>query len=233
MGNSVSPLWTLGTVMSEATSMIGNRADVSASRASLYANQAAIDVQLAIEPQELDGIAVSSTTSGENKITLPSDFYSVTNVSNLSESPPYLLTKWNVYDVDSALTTSGAPINYVLYNSWLELWPSPDSSYSIQLRYQTRPSVLTATTAVPSFDTRFGIAWMYRTAEYLADSVKDFETATIYRQKYLAALATVPSDLALRQRDRNGSNVRLALNGTTWSRDFDRRLGDGDSEFGP
>jgi len=227
-------LWTLATCMSNATNVIGERYEIPLSRCSHWANVAALDVQQAIDPQQMEAIAVSSTTSGENKITLPTDFYSVVNVSNLSESPPYVLGKWNVSDVDSQLTDRDRPTKYVMYSTWMELWPSPDSSYSIQLRYQARPSVMTTTTAVPSFDTRFGAAWMYRTAEYLADSVKDFETAAIYRQKYLGALATIPSDMALRQRDRNGNTIRLALGGTTARRlDFDQRIGDGDSEFGP
>jgi hypothetical protein len=167
-----------------------------------------------MEPLEVETIAVSSTTSGENKVTLPTDFYAITDVSNLSITPPQLLTKWNVYDVDSAQTALGPPTNYLLFNNWLELWPSPDSSYSIQLRYQARPSVLTTTTATPSFDTRYGICWLYKTAEYLADSVKDYETAGMMRNKYLATLATIPSDLALRQRDRTGQNIRFAVRPT-------------------
>lgn len=226
-------LWTLGTVMSEATAIIGNRGDVSISRASFYANQAAIDVQMAVEPLDLEAIAVSSTTSGENKITLPTDYYAILSVSNLSITPPQPIVKWNIYDVDSANTAQGPPVNYVLYNNWLELWPSPDSSYSIQMRYQARPSVLTTTTATPSFDTRFGMCWLYRTAEYLADSVKDYETASVMRQKFLSTVASIPSDLALRQRDRLGQNIRLATQPQQRTLDFDHSSGWGSSLYGP
>jgi hypothetical protein len=227
-------LWTLGTVMSEATTLIGNRNDIALSRASFYANQAALDINFAVEPQDMEGIAVASTTSGENKISLPSDFYDILAMSNLSISPPQLLTKWNWYDVDSTDTELGTPTNYVSYSSYLQLWPSPDSSYSIQLRYQVRPSVLTDTTAVPSFDTRFGMAWLYKTAEYLADSVKDYETAGMMRNKYLAALATVPSDLALRQRDRTGQNIRFGTRPTKERfLEFDDSVGWPPSIYGP
>lgn len=227
-------LWTLGTVMSEATSIIGSRADIAASRCSLYANQAALDVQLAVEPLDAEGIAVSSTTSGENKITMPSDFFSVIDLSNTSISPPQLLTKWNVYDVDSTVSQLGRPTNYVSYSSYLQLWPSPDSSYSLQLRYQTRPPVLTSTSDAPSFDTRFGMCWLYRTAEYLSDSVKDYETAMVMRQKFLSTLATIPSDLALRQRDREGQNIRFATHPLRERFvEFDQSTGPGASYYGP
>lgn len=202
--------WTLGACISEATSIIGNRADIAASRASFYANQAAIDIQIATEPLDLEGLATSSTTSGENRIALPTDFYSIIDLYNTSITPPQPITKWNTYDIDSAQTATGVPVNYLSFSSYLQLWPSPDSSYSLQLRYQVRPSVMTSLTAIPSFDTRFGMCWLYRTAEFLADSVKDYETALVMRQKFLSTLATIPSDLALRQRDRNGQNIRFS-----------------------
>ena len=188
MGHPLMALWTLGTILSEATQIIGNRSDIATSRVSFYANMAAIDIQIAFEPLDLEGIAFSSTTSGENKIALPTDFYAILDLSNLSITPPQLLTKWNWYDVDSVQTELGTPTNYVSYQSYLQLWPSPDSSYSLQLRYQVRPSVMTDTTAIPSFDTRVGMLWLYKTAEYLADSVKDYETSSMMRNKFLTLL---------------------------------------------
>ena len=227
-------LWTLGVVMSEATSVIGGRADIPQSRASFYANAAAIDVQIAFEPLDLEGIATSSTTSGENRIALPTDFYAVLDLYNTSITPPQALVKWNYYDTDSAQTSLGAPTNYLSFSSYLQLWPSPDSSYSLQLRYQVRPSVMTDTAAIPSFDTRFGMLWLYRTAEYLADSVKDYETALMMRNKFLSLSATMPSDLALRQRDRNGQNIRF---GTRPTRErflnFDESTGFPPGIYGP
>lgn len=211
-------LWTLGACMSEATQLLGSRSDIPVSRASLYANQAALDIHFAVDPQEMEGLAISSTTSGENKITLPPDFYAPLNLSNISMNPPQTLDLWNSQDVDSSWTYLGPPVRFSLYNTYLQLWPSPDSSYSLQLRYQTRPSVLTITTSVPSFDTRFGMAWVYRTAELLADSYVDYEKSAIMRQKYLATISTVPSDGALRQRNREGMRVSMphAVRGNTW-----------------
>jgi len=201
-------LWTLGNVMSFATSAIGNRADIAQSVVSIYANQAAIDVNYAVEPLDVETIAVSSTTSGQNKITLPTDFQAMLSLSNISLAPNQLLTKKNYMDNDSRTTVLGPPTDYVLFDNWLELFPAPDSAYSLQMRYQARPSVLTLTTALPSFDTRFGIAWVYKTAAYCAWHVKDFEVAGLMDQKYITELARIPSDLALRQRDRTGQNIK-------------------------
>lgn len=200
-------LFSLGVLMSEATSSLGGRLDITQSRASLYANQALQWLWNSVEHDLSEAIAVSSTTSGENKITLPTDFQELVNLSNLSSVPPYPLSKWNADDIDSSYTYVSRPTQYVLFNNWIELWPSPDSSYSIQMRYKTRPSVLTATVAVPSFSTKYDMAWLYKTCEYLADATRDYESAVVMRQKCLSELASVPSDLALRQRAREGMRL--------------------------
>src|SRR5881296_735722 len=141
--------------------MIGNVLNLSQSRASLYANAALRFIWETVEHDKREALAVSSTTSGENRIMLPTDFEEMTNISNMSSTPPYPLTQWQVDDIDSNHTYLGVPHNYVLYNDWLELWPSPDSSYSIQLRYKTKPSILTTTTATASLGTRYDMAWLY------------------------------------------------------------------------
>ena len=203
-------LFNLGTILSEVTAMLGNRADITQSRASLYANKAHQFIwDTAPTHDRSEGLAISSTTSGENKITLPPDFAEVINISNLSSSPPYPLSKWNSDDIDSSHTYLGAPRNFVRYGTWLELWPSPDSAYSIQLRYRTLPSTLTGLTQTASFATRYDMAWLYKTAEYLADGVRDYEAANLYRQKFLSEMVTQPSDLALKQRSREGMRISI------------------------
>ena len=201
--------FTLSTILSEGTSLIGNRTDLTQSRASLYANRALGFIWDTVEHDKSEAIAVSSTTSSENRVTLPSDFQELTALSNTSAVPPTVLTKWNIEDIDSGSTTGGTPTNYVQYNDWLELWPVPDSQYSLQLRYKTKPSILTALTATSSFATRYDMAWLYKSSELFADALKDWETAGVMRQRFISEMASVPSDLALRQRAREGMALRI------------------------
>src|SRR5438876_201624 len=109
-------LFTLGGLVSEATALLGNRLDVSLSRASLYANQAHVFIwNTAPTHDRSEGIAISSTTSGENKITLPPDLQELTTISNISSVPPYPLLQWQPADIDSNHTYLGVPTNYVRY----------------------------------------------------------------------------------------------------------------------
>lgn len=200
---------TLGTVMSEATAMLGNRTDVAQSRVSFYANQAAAFIWRVENHDLAEQIAVSSTTSGENKITLPSDYEQLINISNLSQTPPQLLKPWNTDDVDSDWTYLGEPTNYVLYSNHIQFWPSPDSSYSLQIRYRSKYATVAATGNTFSIGTRYDMAHLYLTASYVADSVYDRENAAVMYQKYSSCMVTMPSDLAMRQRAREGMRISM------------------------
>jgi hypothetical protein len=217
-------MYTLGQVMSNATQMLGNRSDVAESLASFWANEGAAQVFKSQFHEAQESIAVSSTTSGENRITMPTDFYELINVSDLSLAQPSLLRPLLPDQVDSASTEIGRPTRFVEYSTWLELWPVPDSTYSVQMRYRARQSVMTTTTAVPSFDTRYGLAWTYKTTELLADVLLDHERASLYRSKYISEMAATPNDFALRQRSaREGQRFSMLSQGVTRFLDFDKR----------
>lgn len=188
--------------MSEMTAQLGNRLDVSLSKTSFYANEGCRQVWDSEQHARAEGLAVSSTTSGENRIDLPSDFQALLNVSNLSSSPPFVLRPANVNEIDSLTTTPGLPQRYLQYATWLELYPSPDSSYSFQMRYQKQWSDMTITTSQPSLATRYHYAGMLKGLELLAESVLDAATATRAAQRYVGYMSSTPNDFALRQRQR-------------------------------
>lgn len=213
-------LFTLGNVMSNATAMIGARADLALSTASFLANQAYREVWEALPHDLQESLAISSTTSGEDKITLPSDFGEVINISNTSRVPPVLLSQVNVDTIDSDDTTLGEPETYALYSSWLELHPSPDSAYSIQLRYRAEPSVLTTTTATSSIATRFEYGWLLKTAELFCDHLNDFEQGILWRSKYGAYMAGQRNDLAKRQANREGMKINFLTRPRTASSNY-------------
>jgi len=196
------PSWTLGNIVSNATMALGNRSDIALSTASFWANEAQREVWDAMPSDLQEGIAVSSTTSGEDKITLPSDFQEILHLSNLSQSPNVPLEHMNVENADSWYTDLGTPTHYMQYSNWLELRPVPDSAYSLQLRYRKQLSDMTALTAVPSVATRFRQAVFIKTKELLAtNAIRSPELAAEARGEYIAFMSKTPSDRALRQRE--------------------------------
>jgi hypothetical protein len=206
------PSWTLANLISQATAALGNRLDITLSTASFLMNEAHRQVYDAVDMESAEALAVSSTTSGEGKITLPTDFREIINLSNLSASPPDVLTQIEPDKFDSRDTVGGVPTKYVQYSTWLEVTPKPDSAYSLQLRYRTQATDMVALTALPSVDTQYRYAVFLKGTELLADSVLDEANSSLYRNKYISYVNSVPSKLARRQKTREGMRVQLRRN---------------------
>ena len=203
------PSWNLSTLMSEATALIGARTDISLSRVSFWVNEAHRQVYDFVNQEGAEALAVSSTTSGENRLTLPSDFREIINLSNTSVTPQDVLRQVDVDTVDSLSTGNGIPNKYVKYATWLELHPSPSSSFSLILRYRAQASDMLATTDVPSVDTQFRFGVLLKSVELLSDAILDSEGATTYRNKFISYMNATPSDMARKQVNREGMRVNF------------------------
>lgn len=204
---------TLAQISSIATGMVQGRTDVTASEASFYANLAYQEVATRIPFSSKEALAISSTTSGENRIALPSDFEYIIDVSNLSTQGAIggpQLRQVQAEWIDSQETALGEPKNYAPYSTWLELWPSPDSSYSIQLRYMKKLPTLTASTDTPLVDDRFHYPIACLTAARIAASRQDVDSEALAMQRYLSIMQSTPSDQAYRQRTKTGQGLTVA-----------------------
>lgn len=206
-------IWmTLAEVCSRATQLVQGRTDITLSDASFWANKAYEEVATRIRYRAEEALAVSSTTSGENRFTLPSDFAYPISLSNLSIQPGAdyrTLRQVEAEQMDSESTELGAPQKYALYSSWVELWPSPDSSYSLQLRYGAKLPSLISSTATPAFDEKYHLPWVFRTASLLAASVNDLEGEATNTARYLSAMGSTPSNQAYAQRDKQSLRVSM------------------------
>ncbi len=198
----------LSECISKATTLAG-RSDFSTSEASFWANAAYEEISTRIEFRTKESLAYSSTTSGENRVALPSDFEADISLSNLSRSADNNLVKVEGTDIDSRRTDLGTPIRYAIYGTWMELHPSPDSSYSLQLRYHAKLPTLLESTATPLIDSRWHIGWVYKTTEMLHSARRDAEGEALAKNRYLGFMQSTPSDRALQQRVRNRLSARF------------------------
>lgn len=197
------PIWNLAELMSGITSRAGFRSDLSASVVSFWVNQAYQDVAGAERHAELERIVVSSTTSGENRIDIPADMYELLTLSYLTDrcdGSARTLQRTSEYKVDAqGFLPIAQPTHYVQYGSWLELWPSPDSSYSLQLRYTARPSDMTATTSVPSLSTEWRLAVMHLGEAYIHELIGNAAEGAEARARYAGYSQTLKNTMARRQ----------------------------------
>lgn len=190
--------------------MVGGRTDVPLSEASMLANLAYQEVAVALHYDGREAVAISSTTSGGNRVTLPSDFGYAIGLSNLSTvGDNAVLKQKTAGDFDSLSTTPAMPLHFAPYASWLELWPSPDSAYSLELRYFTSVPTMVNSTDTPAIEARWHLPIAYKTAVLIAQSRDELEAEAFNQARYLSAMNSIPSDMALRQRAKAGMHVTL------------------------
>ena len=206
---------SLADCISKATTMAGGRQDWQPSEVSFYANMALQEVASRIRHKPLENLAYSSTTSGENRIGLPSDFYAPLAISNLStygvvggRQLRWVDAQW----MDSQNTLMGEPEAIAWYGTWLELWPSPDSSYSVGFRYLGRQRTLVASTDTPSLREEWHPGWLYKTASLLEASRSNPQGEAIAENRYLRYMTSTENDLALQQKSRTGMAMRYLRN---------------------
>lgn len=213
---------SLGQLCSYATRMSGGRVDWDSSEASFWANQAYSTVWNRVGHTPLEAIATSSTTSGENRIQLPTDWnYGIaltlyqgstsTSTTGASNSTAVIrLEQKDAAWIDAqTLSPNGVPSAYVPYGTWVELWPSPNSAYSLQLRYAVKPPTLVDSTDTIALDERWHPAVLYKTVELLEASRANVEAEAIARNRYLNYVLSVPTDRAMKQQDRSSMRLRF------------------------
>ena len=119
------PSWTLNDLLSHATARIGRRSDLAASTVSFYVNQAYQEIAQAEPGALLETIVVSSTTSGENRLSLPANMMELINLSWLTTNAVasgQTLRRAGLERCDSAgFLPLAKPQEYVLFSNWVEL----------------------------------------------------------------------------------------------------------------
>jgi hypothetical protein len=221
------PIINLGQCMSLATGLAGGRNDWTPSEASAWANFALEQVaELAgAHHKSREALAVSSTTSGGNRIAPPTDYCyplavtlyvgsnSTATTSRTTSEVPLVQRDARWLDSQTA-NQAGVPSAYVPYSTWIELYPSPNSAYSLQLRYGANHPTLINSTDTPDLNQRFHQAWVYKTNELLEASRGNPEGEALGRNRYQNYIGGLETDKALLQHDRasmyvtNGRNSR-------------------------
>jgi len=217
-------IMNLNTLMSYATRMAGGRQDWDASETSFWVNAAYFEVASRLGMQPLESLAVSSTTSGENKIAFPPDYHQTIALtcyvgSNSTDSTSNNTTTFALIQRDSRFLDSqnvngtgdgvvaGIPEYYQPFSTWFELFPSPNSAYSLQLRYFAKPQQLVNSTDTPTLDERWHMGVLYRSVALLEASRNNMEGEAVAQNRYLSYMASTPTDRALKQLDRTGMTM--------------------------
>ena len=204
------PIMSLAQLMSTATTYAA-RSDLPGSEVSLYVNAAAEFVGIVIGHAGQEALAISSTTSGENRIAVPTDYAYGVSLSNLSlpvTTPQRDLTKRDAAWIDSQGTTLSVPQYWADYATWIEVWPSPDSSYSLQLRYTTKTPTLVASSDTLPFREHYHFATALKAESLIHAARGNLEGESVAEARFVNWMNNLPSDRAkLQQQVKQGMNV--------------------------
>ena len=210
----------LGQFASRATEMAAGRQDWALSDASFWINCAYSELFNKVAQTPLESIAISSTTSGGSRIALPPDYQygialtlyqgSSSTVSTSHTTAVIRLREQDAGWIDAqTVSPAGVPEAYVQYGTALELWPSPNSAYSLQLRYAVKPPMLIASTDTPMLDERWHPGLLYKSVELLEASRNNVEGEAIARNRYISFMQSMPRDREMKQQDRSAMRVRF------------------------
>lgn len=225
------PSYTLGEIMSFATADIGRRADIPQSVASRCANQAYFEVAGSGEFALQERRAVSSTTSGENAIDLPTDFaepiafwleWSNSTSSSAVSNRRVLERVTTSYIDGNNPNPVGVPTAYAFFNSYVELYPSPDSAYSLHARYRSQVTDMIATSDIPSIATSARYAIVLKTQEMLHRYVGNYAGAAALEQSYLNYMTRIKSDEYRRQMSESPMGLQVMFDRPTSRRAVSR-----------
>ena len=218
------PKWSLGEMISDLTNRLG-RADIPQSTLSRYTNQAYLDVVDMSDPVAQERIALSSTTSGENRIDLPTDFQIpislsfLTNIGNSARTLGVIAPE----SIDATgFTPVGIPTRYALFADWLELYPSPNSAYSLQFRYKSFATVMTELSDAPSISTNWRFPIVLKAQSYLHGWLNEPDRSLSANDTFLRHVSALDTDRANRQTDLRVRVVYEERPRRGRSKDFDR-----------
>lgn len=194
------PALTLAQILSEVTSALGNRLDLTASQLSLHANIAQQEVAAMLPHTELLRSTTLVFAAGSNATVIPGDFAECVDVVRLNSFDSFgnrTLTLVPLRQIDNASegTQQGQANRYAISASSILVYPTPSSQDTFTMRYVAVPSDMTNLTDRPSLHTRYHVPILYKTLENVADRVVDNQRAAYFRNKFISVMGAIPTPM--------------------------------------
>jgi len=129
--------------------------------------------------------ATASTVSGDGKVALPTDFLELRDL-HIQGNPRIPLNYMSpaMFTRDARADESGKPVFYTILSTEIELAPTPDTAYTLEILYYAKPTVLSNTTASNVFLANYPDALSYASlleAEpYLINDARSQTWAALY-----------------------------------------------------
>lgn len=192
------PALTLGQILSEVTSALGNRLDLTPSVVSLHANIAQQQVAAMLPMTELLKSATLVFAAGSNATVIPGDFAEAVDVVRVNSFDSFgnrNLTLVPLRQIDNASegTQAGQANRYAISASSILVYPTPSSIDTFTMRYIATPTDMVALSDRPSLHTRYHPAIYYKTAQNVANRIVDNPRAAYFGNEFISIMGTIPT----------------------------------------
>jgi hypothetical protein len=107
-------------------------------------------------------VATASTTGGDSTVGLPTDFLEMRDI-HLNTTPVFTLRYKapNSFYETARTTESGRPVDYTILGSEIQLAPIPDTAYTLQMLYYSKPTLLSDSNTSNVFLANYPDALLY------------------------------------------------------------------------
>jgi hypothetical protein len=115
-----------------------------------------------IRTRQMLVVATTSTVGGTSTVGLPTDFLEMRDI-HLNTTPVFTLRYKapNSFYETARTTESGRPVDYTILGSEIQLAPIPDTTYTLQMLYYSKPTLLSDSNASNVFLANYPDALLY------------------------------------------------------------------------
>lgn len=216
------PILSLAQLASHATRMAQDSV-TPLSVVSEYVNLAVqyVSGMAGLQHAPKEAVAFASTTTSDNRMGFPTDFDYVlglrVGVPTSWSTATSRTTSWEPLTKQPApwgtpyqSQDSGTPRDYAEFSTWFELRPSPDSVYSVELRYMRKLSDMTLSTSTPTLDEQWHWGVALKAAELLAALGSDATVESRNARRYATWINTMRQDQTRKRMDPRGMYATYA-----------------------
>lgn len=197
----------LSEMRTEVQSYLSNRGDLSDSDTDEMLNRMYRQLAMSFRFYELDQTDTSITTSdGTASYNVPTGARVIISIK-ITGDTEYILDPETIEwyeDQDTTSDNKGVPEKFVRYGSNLLLWPTPDDSYSLRVRYRKLPAELSQDSDEPVYPEDWHEVIILLSTSRLAFRFGDEKKGQNLKNEALGLISALQEDPTQDQRQRVG-----------------------------
>jgi hypothetical protein len=165
----------------------------SASVLNQYLNDALSELSAKAQYYGEEQQQTVTMTAGQSHYSFPTDMTKLRSVR--LTNPPQELGLIDLRDIDRSSSSSGTPYAYAIDGAGITVYPTPDSSYTMLVRYWQVLSPMVYDTDVAGLPPRYHRSLTYYAIARCFEREDDVQQAQYYDQKWQETIRNLKADL--------------------------------------